>query len=440
MRHAPLLAAHFCLNTMPKKLPTSPATPLPEIKENRQEPPANDETLQEKMWWVPDGVYSFGDLLATERAYEAAEMMELRTNQLHQILSSIFRSPFLQNKATMVEALFAEYLELARKMFDGEMTDADPIETAAERFSEAGGDIVDVEMIEGAGNDAPLYLDVAIIRPGWGNTRDNFYYSREMLRKYAENFVGAKMYETDHREEEKSTRTWVSTVKEIKGYREDGAPIARVAIHDPDFAQRARNLKETGVLTKLECSILASGKARPNFEQDGRKGRFVETIDRVSAVDWVTRAGAGGHAIDIAENDTNGEIMPKEITPPKNQNAPVITQEDAAPPKSEPEQVNMQEQDASPVPPVFLSESQVSLTLGVVGLPEASVERLQGRQYASLQELTQAITAEKEYVGKLTGAGKVFGMGETSIPEPTPSPVIMTEVAQVHRRIDARYQ
>jgi hypothetical protein len=52
----------------------------------------------------------------------------------------------------------------------------------------------------------------------------------------------------------------------------------------------------------LNVSIQASGTAKP-FELDGRKGKIVETINPEGAnVDWVTRAGAGGHALRLAES------------------------------------------------------------------------------------------------------------------------------------------
>ena len=42
----------------------------------------------------------------------------------------------------------------------------------------------------------------------------------------------------------------------------DKAPVCEVVVHDPNFAQRVRNLDEAGLLEQLQCSILGDGKKR----------------------------------------------------------------------------------------------------------------------------------------------------------------------------------
>ena len=130
----------------------------------------------------------------------------------------------------------------------------------------------------------PLVMEVGIIRPGPGNSRDNHYYPEAMLRRDAHVFAGVKMYESDHRDEEKSTRTWVSTVAEVTGFEEDGTPVGKVIVHDPDFARRILALNEAGLLSKMECSILAAGTAKRGVV-DGKKYRVVESITEAFAVD-----------------------------------------------------------------------------------------------------------------------------------------------------------
>jgi hypothetical protein len=175
-----------------------------------------------------------------------------------------------------------------------------------ERFAEsASGHALSMALEEAAlGTDAvPLHLDVALIRPGWGNPRDGHYYPADVLKRDASVFIGSKMYESDHKQSEKSTRTWVSTVTGITGYTDDGAPIARVSVHSADFAQRLQALNADGLLEKMECSILATGKANPG-NIGGKKGRIVESITSADSVDWVSRAGAGGRALNLAETDS----------------------------------------------------------------------------------------------------------------------------------------
>src|SRR4030066_1528276 len=105
---------------------------------------------------------------------------------------------------------------------------------------------------------APLTMRVQLIRPGWGNVKDSHYYTPEVLRRDAHVFEGKKMYTTDHRENEKSVRTEVSKVETIEGFTDDGAPIAKVIVFDPGFAESIRNRAKAGLLDSLECSVLGS--------------------------------------------------------------------------------------------------------------------------------------------------------------------------------------
>jgi hypothetical protein len=223
----------------------------------------------------------------------------------------------------------------------------------------------------------PLSLLVEIIQPGWGNTADNHYYPADMLATCADKFVGKKMYETNHRESEKSTRTWVSTIAEMKGLSTSGAPIARVVVHDPGFAERVRNLNTAGLLDKMECSILADGKATPGFEENGRKGKKVEAITSVESVDWVTAAGAGGHVAALAESGKGGPTL-----------SPKLTAE------------------------------AVKQLVEASKLPAASQVRLTEQQYGDEATLKAAIVKERDYVKVLTGSGQPFGNAAGAVDAP----------------------
>lgn len=239
------------------------------------------------------------------------------------------------------------------------------------------------------GKTTPLYLDVVLIQPGFGNKRDNHYYSRELLEKYAQVFEGAKMYATDHRQDEKSVGTWVSTVKRIKGYTDDGAPIAEVVIHKDWFAEDVLALNEAGILDKMECSILAVGTAKRG-RVNGAPAMVVETIDAVSSVDWVTRAGAGGHALQLSES----EAMDDEIVVEESENA---------------ESVKITEQ--------ALEQDKVMAEIAKSNLPNIARERLVSRQYKDLSELQLAVQAEIEYIKAMTNSGRPFAERTQSINE-----------------------
>lgn len=290
-----------------------------------------------------------------------------------------------------------------------------------------------------AGQRAPLLMDVALIRPGWGNKRDNHYYTRELLKRDAKVFEGAKMYTTDHRAGEKSVRTEVSVVKEIKGFTTDGAPIASVAVHDPDFAEATRNRRALGTLESLECSILAGGRVRKGTVE-GRKGGIVEAITSVTSVDWVTKAGAGGHAIALAENISGGVNMDKEQVKRllsesdlpqdvqkrlvgveyKNEEAVKEAILAEAKPKVEPKVEPVVEPKVEPkVEPAvtYLAEAKVKEALEASKLPKQAQVRLTEGEYLDEEALKAAVDAERAYIKELTGSGRPFAQGGSAAPE-----------------------
>jgi hypothetical protein len=215
------------------------------------------------------------------------------------------------------------------------------------------------------------------------------------------------MYTTDHREGEKSVRTEVSQVQEIIGFTDDGAPIAKVAIHDPSFAEATRNRARLNTLTSLECSILATGRVKTR-RVDGKKANVVEAITSARSVDWVTRGGAGGHALNLAESDGGNAMSDKEKQEreeqEKQEKAPVGESQEAV--LSE---AGQEEQEAPK--PTYLDGDAVEGFLKASSLPEAAQKRLAEAEYKDKAEVTAAITAEVEYLKTITGSGKPFGQG-----------------------------
>jgi len=268
----------------------------------------------------------------------------------------------------------------------GETEDAAE-ETESMEFAESASGAAMEVLSEGQTDAAesangPLVITAKLINPGWGNKRDNNYYSREMLARDANVFVGAKMYETDHRQLDKSTKSWVSTVRKIVKFLPNGAPVAEVVIHNPDFAQRVRNLDEAGMLSQLPASILANGTARKG-EIDGRKGRIIESITEARSVDWVTKAGAGGQAMEIVSesepDNVTEDIMAEKATEEKT----VIV-----------EKVTVEESTQE----VTLSIMQAAALLTESGLPTVAIERLAEGDYPDAETLKKAIASEKAYL------------------------------------------
>jgi hypothetical protein len=269
-----------------------------------------------------------------------------------------------------------------------------------------------------------LKMRVQIIKPGWGNSKDNHYYPIEVLARDSGVFKGIKMYETDHREAEKSTRTWVSTITDIDGFTETGAPIARVAVHDPQFAQRIRNLKAANLLDKMDCSILATGKVKSG-EVDGKKGNIVEAITSANSVDWVTKAGAGGHALDLVETVTGSEgvttVTNTVVRPVTNTVIPVVTNVVEGAP--EPVVITpTAEAIIEVIKEVMLEEKQVpqdrvAELLAFSKLPERAREHILKRTFNTEVSLAEAIAEELTYLQEITKAGKPFGTGGQSLQE-----------------------
>jgi hypothetical protein len=252
---------------------------------------------------------------------------------------------------------------------------------------------------------------VALIQPGWGNKRDKHYYRREILERDAHVFGGVKMYESDHGPD-KTTRLWVSTVKGIKGFTNEGAPIAEVSVHDENFAKRLIALQADGLLEKMECSILASGTARKG-EVDGRKAHIVEAITSAESVDWVTRAGAGGRALALSERE-EGPMPPETEVPERTD-----VNETAEAPEEEPTETTFSEEEtpAEPPAPEVLAPERVKEMVEATKLPDAAKTRLSEAEYADEPAVQAAIEAEVAYIKEVTGSGRPFAQGGGRAPE-----------------------
>jgi hypothetical protein len=383
---------------------------------------------------IPLEVVSFSQLQALQQAGEVTESLQEISNDFSAMLNNIIGNPEVVNKLPAIETLTAEFLvairdQLATEEGTPEPTPAEAEESLAELAESEPAEIVGFVEAEPDSKTDLAYLNVVPIRPGWGNTRDNNYYAPEMLQgKSAEKFIGAKMYATDHRQEEKNANSWVSTVISLAGFTETGAPITRVAVHDPIFAQKLRNLNSAGLLNKMECSILASGKTVP-FELQGRKGHRVTEIVEVASIDWVTRAGAGGHALSIAENDKTPQPASNDpvtenvavvqsggtITEDKTAVEEVTTEKqvEEVTPVTETPAVISEKQEAEPEVKVLAAEA-VKAMLAETRLPEITKERFMASVFKTEEELKEAIEAEKKYISKLTGAGLPFGLSETA--------------------------
>lgn len=345
---------------------------------------------------------SFSEIEKMERAEKRSTEMKEITNLFCEMIANIINREDIEDKVGKVNDLVSEYTE--------KLTELQEIQQRRQLKE----DEEDVELAESAfltelqeTDVGPLHAVVRIIRPGWGNKTHNHYYPKDVLRRDAHKFIGVKMYETDHRPQEKSTRTWVSTIEDIVGF-DNGAPLAKVAVHDQDFAERLKNLDKLGILEKMECSIYANGLAKKGFKLDGREGKQVEAITDVSSVDWVTRAGAGGAAVSLVENvpDDKEISMDKEKEVIEEQVEETVEEVEIQ--ETEPEVQETEEQ-----PDKLLEVDVIRTILAETDLPKYAQTRLaySGR-FTSEEEVKEAAEAEIEYIKRVTHSGKPFGMNK----------------------------
>lgn len=256
---------------------------------------------------------------------------------------------------------------------------------------------------------APLRMDVGIIRVGPGNKSDNHYYTAEMLARDGHVFEGVKMYTTDHREDERSVRTEVALLESVPGVQEFAEGqylVGQAVVFNPDFAEDVRNRNDAGVLASLHCSILASGDAKPGTI-DEHEYNIVQGITAVRSVDWVTQAGAGGHALQLSE----AEEQPKPILEPEPETEPEVLDENAVHP------VIISEQEGEGEGAIqSLTLAEVITTLGKTNLPAASVATLAEQQYPDEAAVQKQVTAE---VARLKAAGSGQPLGIQSAPQPS---------------------
>lgn len=375
-------------------------------------------------WVYTYGAVSFTDLDALRSAQEMRTTLFDRTAEFTDMLSNILYSVEIADKIAAMRALFAEYTALVGDLLSMPPATDDEGETQEGGLSEAFAEQIDaraliLESDGSAGPRDPLHMQIAIIEPGWGNSRDNHYYPGPMLHEYAQAFVGAKMYASGHGAEGRTVRNEVSVIEEITGFSETGAPIARVAVFDPDFAEQTRNRAKAGHLGTLECSILAKGRVKEQTI-DGRPANVVEAITAVQSVDWVTRAGAGGRALGLQESEE--DAMDEQD---REQREDQIEEQGAADEQSQADDQQQQEvepqaetqSDASDTERVQTEEGaahdrqSVTEALHAVGLPAELAEQFAQTDWADQQSVQHLGEVVADAIRVSQQPGRPFAQG-----------------------------
>ena len=362
------------------------------------------ETTPEGSW----NARSFADINVLRVAEELAVTVEQRTKEFSLLFGNIMRDFEITNKRMALMSLVDEFVS--------EIEDIEPMD-AAEGLTElaetAGLSILEVLDIEEQEDEEPQHtmIRVAIIEPGLGNMRDKHYYPREMLERDAHVFEGVKMYLTEHDDKNRSVRTEVSQIVKCPvGFSETGAPLGDVAIYDAAFAHNVRERNHHGTLSDLHCSILASGRVKKGVEMDGEKVNVVEAITEARAVDWVTRAGAGGRALSLVENDAMPEgNMTEKIVLDEGQGGEEDTEENH---ETVEEQLHEQDeqQEQEQLEPLTVVEALALLLES--GLSAKQQKRLAAKGFETAGELEGAIAEVKDILSE-SRTSTVLDMGKS---------------------------
>lgn len=289
---------------------------------------------------------------------------------------------------------------------------------------------------------------VVIIKPGWGNTVDNHYYSEEMLSQNYKVFEGVKMYadhQTTSEEKERpegSIKEWVASLKNVQ-YQEGVGVIGDAIIIEPWMQQKLANLRDKELLGEMGISIRAAGVGVKG-KIDGREGNIVEKITQVRSVDFVTEAGAGGvvqmyeagssdYDVDIVSLETLRERRPDLIKSVENEVKATIIQEVKRKVELEEQVKDLEGQvgtltterdearnkltEAEKAQRKAEAKSKLDEAIGKSELPEAARVRIaeKFKDAESAEGIDEAIKAEMDYITALKEAGKVKGMGGSQL-------------------------
>ena len=359
----------------------------------------------------------------------ANRMLDELEKQLEQANDTVAESAAVKLRKLLAEALdvlgengTADLRNVGLALASHDATDED---TANLTESEAAA----VE----TGRRAPVIVDFQMIKPGPGNKKDNHYYPADVLARDIGVFESADVFATDHKAEQRSELTKVGKVLAVPTrFTEDQAPVARVLIYDPAQAEKARNRADADALSTLECSIYGSGRAKPR-KIDGVEYKVVEAITAGKYLELVSKAGAGGHALNLAEND-GGETMDDEQKAKETEGEDETTQEVNLA-EGEQEQEQPQEETTEEAEP--LAEAEVSEALTEIRLPDKVKALLAAQSYADKAALDSAIAEMVEEFKEATGSGKPT-VRRSSVRKPKPKETL-AEVGKAQDAVNAKF-
>jgi hypothetical protein len=390
------------------------------------------------------GLRSFADLEKERETTEAANSLRNVTRDFVMMVDNIMWREQIEDKPAALRDLFAEFVVIVEDglsdvdaAMEADLSESATAITLSEIIDQANLDEMD-DILENAGSLAelsnprrfPVLVDFSIIKPGPGNKKDNRFYPAEMLERDRPQFEGADIFVTNHNADEKNERTKVGRFRNIGSLTEQGL-MGQAIIYDPDVAEKTRNRADAGELGTLHCSIHASGTGKKGTI-DGQEYTVIESITKVHSVDLVSRAGAGGQAVALAESENGGTMTEPEETTEQTE----VTEQGDQPVAEVEIHENDQEttETAAAVVPVTetapeaVTSARVSEILSESGLDESAQSFIINGTYQTEGDVTAAIERMKAYSAGLANAGAPFAMGETEPVED--KPLTLTELEQ----------
>jgi len=363
--------------------------------------------------------------------------------------------------------LWSSWVDMERKEIG---TDADESTYIYEANAD-GGNLGSIIRLEERAVRADNMIDVKVIKPGWGTTG---YYSDKVLERYAPQAfpAGTKMF-WDHPTETESRERPERSLKDLAAELVTPAVYNRDGPDGPGAYARAKVFETyKGPVDELAQHIGTSIRAyggSSDGEAEGRKGTIIESIipSVMNSIDFVTLPGAGGQIVSIFEAARGRQTDADPVTPIQeatvgDENKGTTTPPPAPPSGVSPElttaiseavraanepilkelqetkQANVRLQES-----IILRDARDIVTRTVSKIPNVP-EMTRTRLVESLSldpplkdgaidteayatKITEAVTAELNYIHGAAGTGRVSGMGGSGDPGGTPTPIEESE-------------
>ena len=309
---------------------------------------------------------------------------------------------------------------------------------------------------------------VIVIKPGFNATEDR-YYPAEMLKRDFGIFEGAKMF-ADHPTEaedkelpERSIKaSWVAVLKDVK-VDEVGVVTGVAVIIEGWLKEKLGNLRDKGLLSEMGISINAIGKASKETIE-GKDTLVIEELTGVRSVDFVTEPGAGG-IVTLYEVDRSNDIDLVSLSVLKEHRPDLVKLIEAT----------VREEIAKEVRKAMESEERITELEGQVATlttengtlkeaqEQAEKDKAKAEAQATIKEavdkaelpdaakavlltrfeaaesadgIAEAIQAEKDYIAKLSEAGKVKGLGPTNVNKEKDTEALKESFKKMHPEWD----